>query len=175
MRLGISSSLGYIPPAKWAAKLVELGCKSVVFPVDCNADEALIDEYVAEAKKNDLLIAEVGIWRNALTLDPEERTRNLEYSIRQLRLAERYFFSNVFLEHTFDLLSDRIVSCHLKDIKLLEGYTFQLKECACGEGTFNIKRYMELASSIDPDMPMIIEHLPDDAAYEISTKYILSL
>lgn len=269
MRLGISSSLGYIPPAKWAEKLVELGCKSIVFPVDCNADEALIDEYVAEAQKNDLLIAEVGIWRNALASDPEERARNLEYSIRQLCLAEkigarcavnvagsfgprwdggykenfsdaafkdtvmmiqyvidavnpknttfsiesmpwmiptgpeeylrlieavdrkqfsvhldiinminsanRYFFSNEFLEHTFDLLGDRIVSCHLKDIKLLEGYTFQLKECACGEGTFNIKRYMELASSIDPDMPMIIEHLPDDSAYESSTKYVLSL
>lgn len=269
MRLGISSSLGYIPPSEWAKTLVSLGCKSVVFPVDCTANDALIDEYVSEAQKNDLLIAEVGIWRNALSSDPEERKNNIEYSIKQLALAERvgarcavnvagafgkrwdggyrenfskeafnqtvsmiqqvidevnpkkttfsiesmpwmiptgpeeylklvdavgrdsfsvhldiinminsadrYFFSEEFLEHTFELLGDKIVSCHLKDIKLLDDYTFQLKECACGEGSFNIKRYMELASAVDPDMPMIIEHLANDTEYAESTKYVLSL
>ena len=269
MRLGISSSLGFVPPAQWAKTLVELGCKSVVFPVDSTADEALINEYVKEAKANDLLIAEVGIWRNALATDENERKANLEYSINQLKLAEKvgarcavnvagafgprwdggykenftteafdktvemirtvidavnpvnttfsiesmpwmiptgpeeylklieavdrkqfsvhldiinminsadkYFNRDEFLEHCFDILGNRIVSCHLKDIKLLDGYTFQLKECACGEGDFNIKRYMELASAVDPDMPMIIEHLPDDNAYRESTQYVLSL
>lgn len=269
MRLGISTSLWGLSPSQWADKLQSLGCKSVVFPVDCNADDALIDEYVKEAHDHDLLIAEVGIWRNALSQDENERKANLDYSIRQLQLADRigarcavnvagafgprwdggykenftqeafdktvemvqtvidaakpqntffsiesmpwmiptgpeeylklveavnrtqfavhldiinminsadrYFFRDDFLQHTFDILGNRIVSCHLKDIKLLDDYTFQLKECACGDGDFNIKKYMELASSYDPDMPMIIEHLPNDAAYEESTRYVLSL
>lgn len=263
MRLGISTSLNGLTPHEWATKLVALGCKSVVFPVDCRADDALIDEYVKEAREHDLLIAEVGIWRNALN-----SSENLQYSIDQLKLADRigavccvnvagsmgprwdggyasnfskeafdktvkmiqtvidsanpkntyfsiesmpwmiptspeeylelikavdrerfavhldiinmincpdrYFFADKFLKHTFDLLGSRIVSCHLKDIKLLEDFTFQLRECACGEGTFPYIDYMKMATALNPDMPMIIEHLKDDSAYEESITYVLN-
>lgn len=269
MRLGISTSLYGLSPAEWANKLTALGCKSVVFPVDCNAEQSLIDEYVKEAKTHDLLIAEVGIWRNAISEDKDEAKKNLEYSINQLKLADyvgarcavnvagaiggprwdggyrenfsqyawdktvdmiqtvideakpantyfsiesmpwmvptgpkeymklieavdrdrfcahldiinminsadRYFFSDQFLQETFDILGDTIKSCHLKDIRLLDDYTFQLKECACGEGTFNFVKYMDLATKLDPDMPMIIEHLKSDDAYEESVGYVLS-
>lgn len=268
MRLGISTSLYGLNPQQWAAKLDALGCKSVVFPVDYTADLALIDEYVKEAKAHDLMIAEVGIWRNAISLNADEAKKNLEYSIEQLKLAdyigarccvnvagalgprwdggykenfsevafektvsmiqtiidtvnpvntyfsiesmpwmipsgpeeylklikavnrdrfaahldiinminscERYFFSEEFLDKCFELLGPYIQSCHLKDIKLLDDYTFQLKECACGEGTFNFVRYMQLASALDADMPMIIEHLKDDSAYEESVSYVLN-
>ena len=269
MRLGISTSLNGLSPREWAEKLSRLGCRSVVFPVDCNADATLISEYVSEAASHDLMIAEVGIWRNAISPNPEEAARNLNYSIRQLALAdyvgarccvnvagsmgkrwdggyrenfseeafdktvsmvqtvidavkptkttfsiesmpwmiptgpeeylklikavdrkefsahldiinmintpERYFFSTEFLEENFHLLGPYIRSCHLKDIQLLDDYTFCLKECACGEGSFNIRRYIELATSVDPDMPMIIEHLKSDEAYEESVKYITAL
>lgn len=89
MRLGISTSLFGLSPKQWADKLVNIGCQSVVFPVDCNADNSLIDEYVAEAHSHDLLIAEVGIWRNAISEDKSEAEKNLDYSIRQLKLADR--------------------------------------------------------------------------------------
>ncbi len=268
MRLGISSSLWGLSPGEWAEKLSSIGCRSVVFPVDSSAPESLITEYAAEAKANDLLIAEVGIWRNAVSADPEEAKRNLEYSVNQLKLAdkvkarccvnvagslgtrwdggykenfsskawdktvamiqevidtakpvntyftiesmpwmipsspedylrlikdvdrdrfaahldiinminsaERYFFSEEFLDKTFELLGPYIKSCHLKDIRLLDDYTFQLKECACGEGTFNFVKYIRKAGALDPDMPMIIEHLKSDADYENSVKYVLS-
>lgn len=269
MRLGISTSLYGLTPQQWADKMVDLGCRSVVFPVDHTADKALIDEYVAEAKSHDLLIAEVGVWRNAISEDKSEAAKNMEYSINQLKLAdyvgarccvnvagaiggprwdggyrenfskyafdktvamiqevidaakpvntyfsiesmpwmiptspqeymklieavnrdrfcahldvinmincpERYFFSDEFLEECFDVLGDTIKSCHLKDIKLLDDYTFQLRECACGEGTFNFKKYMELATKLDPDMPMIIEHLKNDEAYEESVSFVLN-
>ena len=238
----------------------------MVFPLDCNAPDALVDEYVKVAKENDLLIAEVGIWRNALAVDEQERKANLDYSIRQLALAdrigakccvnvagsngarwdggyrenfsremwdktvqmtqtiidevkpkntyftlesmpwmiptgpkeylklmedidrdrfsvhldivnminnpERYFFSTEFLEETFELLGDQIQSCHLKDILLLEDYTFQLRESACGEGTLDIVRYAELATKVNPDMPMIIEHLGSNEEYAKSFKYV---
>lgn len=267
MRLGISSSLSNLTPHEWAEKLSAIGCRSVVFPVDCNADSALIDEYVSEAASHDLLIAEVGIWRNALDSDPAKRKANLDYSVAQLQLADRigarcavnvagalgprwdggykenfssqawemtvsmiqevidraapkrtvftiesmpwmiptgpeeylklikavnrdrfavhldiinmincpqrYFFSDDFLDHCFELLGDKIVSCHLKDIRLLDEYTFRLEECACGDGTFNISKYISLASSFDADMPMIIEHLGSDEAYFESVAVVL--
>lgn len=269
MRLGISTSLSGLNPHEWAEKLVSLGCGSAVFPVDSTADDILIDEYVKEAKAHDIVIAEVGIWRNAISPDANEAKKNLEYSINQLKLAdrvgavccvnvagavagprwdggvkenftqyafdktvdmiktviaeanpkntyfsiesmpwmiptgpqeymklieavnsdkfvahldiinmincpERYFFSSDFLKETFNILGPYIKSCHLKDIKLLDDYTFQLKECACGEGTFDFVEYMNLATELNKDMPMIIEHLADDNAYEKSIEYVLN-
>jgi len=268
MRLGISTSLYGLSPKEWADKLVSLGCKSAVFPVDYTADPELIDEYVAEADSHDILIAEVGVWRNAISEIKHEADANMDYTIEQLRLADRigarccvnvagaikgerwdggyrdnfskyawdktvsmiqevidtvnptntyfsiesmpwmiptgpeeymklieavdrdrfaahldiinmincpqrYFFSEEFTKECFDILGPYIVSCHLKDIQLLEDYTFQLRECACGEGSFNFTNYMKMASNLDPDMPMIIEHLADDYAYEESVAYVL--
>lgn len=267
MKLGISTSLNGLTPEQWAKKLVSLGCESLVFPVDSTADDKLIDAYVSEASTNNLTIAEVGIWRNAISEDPAEAEKNMAYSIDQLKLAdkigakccvnvagaigprwdggykenfsqyawdktvrmiqeiidtvkptntyftiecmpwmiptgpkeylklmeavnrdrfaahidiinmincpERYFFPEEFLKETFDLLGPYVKSCHLKDIQLLDEYTFRLKECACGDGSFPFVKYMEMATAINPDMPMIIEHLADDAAYEKSVAYVL--
>ncbi len=266
MRLGISSSLNKSSAAEWAKAMRELGCKSVVFPLNCSAPDELVDEYVSEAKKNDLVIAEVGVWRNAISLDDNERESSLKYSIEQLKLAdriganccvnitgstgkrwdgaykenfsketwdrsvemiqrvideaapvntyfsiepmpwmvpsspeeylkliedvnrdkfgvhmdiinminrpERYFFCEDFLDHTFELLGDKIKSCHLKDVQLLEDFTFQLRECACGEGSFNLEHYAKLAHKVNPDMPMILEHLAGDEDYVASMEYV---
>lgn len=259
MRLGVSTDFNSDSPEKWIENLKKAGCSCAVFPVDSNEDEKVIDSYAEAARQNNILIAEVGIWRNALSQDAEERRRNLEYSIGQLRMADRigarccvnvagsfgkrwdggykenysaeawkqtvdmvrtiidevrpqntyfslepmpwmipdspemylklleevdrehfavhmdiinmintpqrYFFHDEFLMKTFSILGSRIRSCHLKDIRLLDEYTFRLEECACGKGTFNLKKYVELASAISPDMPMIIEHLHSDEEY----------
>lgn len=68
-----------------------------------------------------------------------------------------------------------ICSCHLKDIRLREEYTFQLQECACGDGALDIARYISLANQENPRMPMIIEHLGSDEEYEQSVRMIQAL
>jgi len=88
MRLGISSPLAHGSAEEWAEQQVGLGCSAVVFPVQSNEPQARIDAYKAAAEKYGLTIAEVGIWRNALAADPEERRRNTDYCIEQLRLAD---------------------------------------------------------------------------------------
>ena len=267
MRLGISSNLGLTNAEEWGQKMSALGCKSVVFPLDCKAPIEQVDAFVAAAKKYDLTIAEVGIWRNAIDADKDKRKANLEYSINQLKLADyigakccvnvsgalmgerwdgphranysmkawdetvsmaqtvidaanptntyyalepmpwmipsnpkeylaliklidrpqfavhmdiinmictpkRYFFGDEFMKQCFSLLGPYIKSCHLKDVHLKSDFTFQLEECACGEGEFNLELYAELASCVSGDMPMIIEHLKSDDEYEGSIAYV---
>ncbi len=266
MRLGISTALTYESPEKWALAHKTLGCKSVVFPLDSNADEDLINQYKKAADDNDLLIAEVGIWKNAISPDPKEASENVKYSINQLLLADkigarccvnvagaigpvwdgpykenfsketrkktvkmiqtiidevkptntyfsiepmpwmiptgpedylklidevgrdrfkvhmdiinminsadRYFFHDEFIDKTFDMLGHMIQSCHIKDVLLSEDFTLQLKECACGEGTFNLEHYAERINRIDPEMPVIIEHLKDNEEYIKSFGYV---
>lgn len=95
--------------------------------------------------------------------------------VNMITSPQRYFFNDDFLRECFSKLRGRICSCHLKDIRLREEYTFQLQECACGEGALDLKLYIELANQEAEDMPMIIEHLDSDEAYRDSVRYLHSL
>ena len=88
MRLGTSSPLKHQNPEDWAANQVNLGCRSVVFPVQNNEPEEKIIKYKEAAENAGLLIAEVGVWRNTLSPDPDERRKNMDYCVEQLRLAD---------------------------------------------------------------------------------------
>ena len=88
MRLGISSPLQHTTPEEWAQRQTELGCTTVVFPVSCKDPREKILAYKSAADRSGLTIAEVGIWCNALAKDEEERTRNRDYAVGQLRLAD---------------------------------------------------------------------------------------
>ena len=259
MRLGTSSPLKHDSPQQWAKTQVELGCRAVVFPLSANDPEDKIDEYVKAANANDLLIAEVGIWRNAMSVDQEDRKAQRDYCVRQLQLAdrigarcavnvagamgprwdghyrenfteetrkqivamvreiidrseisntyftlepmpwmtptgpedyvrlieevdrerfavhmdiinmtnsfERYYGAEEFVDRCAKLLGNRIRSCHIKDVHLSEEYTFRLEECAPGKGEFPLRYYVEKMNAIDPDMPVILEHLNTDEEY----------
>ena len=89
MRLGTSSPLEHSTPKEWAMKHNALGLGTINFPLTFENDDALIDEYVKEAKKNNLVIAEVGVWRNTLDLDKEARKKAIKYAVGQLELADR--------------------------------------------------------------------------------------
>lgn len=259
MRLGTSSPLAHSSAEEWAKNQISLGCRAVVFPLSANDPEDTIKEYVDAAKANDLLIAEVGIWRNAMSTDPEDRKAQRDYSVKQLQLAdrigarcavnvagamgprwdghykenftketrteivkmvqeiidraevkntyftlepmpwmvptspedyarlveevdrerfavhmdiinmtnsfERYYNPEAFVDRCAELLGSRIRSCHIKDVHLKEEYTFQLEECAPGKGEFPLRYYVEKMNAIDPDMPVILEHLNTDEEY----------
>lgn len=94
--------------------------------------------------------------------------------VNMITSPERYFFNDRFLRECFSKLKGTICSCHLKDIHLKEEYTFQLQECACGEGSLDLELYAQLASAEDPSMPMIIEHLTTDEEYSSSVQYVKS-
>lgn len=259
MRLGTSAPLKHESPSEWAEKQVKLGSGCVNFPLNCDDPEDKIIAYRDAAAEHGLLIAEVGIWRNALSQDPDERKKNIDYCVRQLRLADflgarcavnvagafgprwdghykenfsenawmetvnvvrqiidtadvkntfftlepmpwmiptgpdeylklldmverdrfavhmdiinmtnsaqRYFNAEEFVDEVCEKLGNKIRSCHIKDIHLAEEYTFRLEECAPGQGEFPLRYYAEKMNSIDPDMPVILEHLNTDEEY----------
>ncbi|MCR4569740.1 MAG: sugar phosphate isomerase/epimerase [Bacteroidales bacterium] len=92
--------------------------------------------------------------------------------VNMITSPRRYFYNDEFLWECFSLLKGTVCSCHLKDIRLKEEYTFQLEETACGAGTLDLELYASLASTENPRMPMIIEHLLTDEEYLESVKYV---
>ena len=269
MRFGTSSPLAYDSAENWARTQTELGCRAVVFPVQSDAPEKTIIEYKEAADKAGLLVAEVGVWRNALAADPDERKKNMDYCVEQLRLAdyvgarccvnvagsfgpvwdgayrenftpearkktiemvrevidranvkntfftlepmpwmiptsprdyaklldeverdrfavhmdvinmissiERYFKPEEFVDECVEILGSKIRSCHIKDVHLSGAYTTRLEECAPGCGEFPLKYYISAMDSIDPDMPVILEHLSTDEEYYKYMAYLKEL
>ena len=88
MRFGTSSPLSHESAKQWAEQQVKLGCKTVVFPAQSDEPQGKIDGYKNAADEYGLQIAEVGIWRNALSADAAERNANMDYCVEQLRLAD---------------------------------------------------------------------------------------
>ncbi len=88
MRLGGSVMNPYSCPEQWLAQVKELGYTAVIFPVDHTASPSEIQEYLHCAQENDLLIGEVGVWRNCMSPNISEREENIRYAIGQLELAE---------------------------------------------------------------------------------------
>ena len=73
-------------PAEWENKLVESGFRAVTAPFTCDTPREEISRLCRITEKHDVVIAEVGVWRNPF--DRTEGPANVEYAIRQLRLAD---------------------------------------------------------------------------------------
>ena len=88
MRLGGLVMKPYASPAEWLAHVQELGYSCVIFPVDSSAPAQVRRDYLNCCRDHDLVIGEVGAWRNVMARDAQERQANIDYNIRQLELAE---------------------------------------------------------------------------------------
>ena len=85
--------------------------------------------------------------------------------INMTNSADRYFHADEFIDECADLLGGRIRSCHIKDVHLDGKYTLRLEECAPGNGEFPLRHYVSRMNGIDPEMPVILEHLNSDEDY----------
>lgn len=89
IRLGAPVSGDFKDPAEWVKAHKALGYSAAYCPVQPGADDSLIKAYKAEAQKNDLLIAEVGVWNNLMDPDETKRKENFQKNIDCLRLADQ--------------------------------------------------------------------------------------
>lgn len=67
---------------------------------------------------------------------------------------------------SFELLAPYIKSIHLKDCRLFGTATVEIHEVPLGEGIINLPLFYEQVRKLHPDMPVLLEHLPDMAAYD---------
>lgn len=266
MRLGGVIVRGYNTPQEWIELVKELGYSAVMAPMNYNDPDELIDEYVKEAKRADVMIAEVGAWSNPLTLDDDTRKKVLDYCKNQLNLADRigarccvniagargeiwdgfyrdnysedtyalivdtvreiiddvkpkntfytlepmpwmypdspdnylqlikdidrkefavhldvvnminnpkrYLFNDSFIKECFKKLGPYIKSCHAKDVIMSNQFTTMIKEVAPGKGTLDYSVFLREVENLDPEMPVLIEHLETHEEYIEAFNYI---
>ena len=92
--------------------------------------------------------------------------------------SPRLLYGNaVFFEEAFKVFNNDIISIHLKDINLRpDPLTVVLDEVPIGEGKLDYIKLLQLIDTILPkDTPGMLEHLPDEAAYDKSTAIVKDL
>jgi sugar phosphate isomerase/epimerase len=89
MRLGGPIFIGSDDPAVLAKTHRDLGYRAAYAPSDLSVtDTDRIAGLVREFARQDVVIAEVGAWKNTLDPDPEKRRSNMTYVTGKLALAE---------------------------------------------------------------------------------------
>jgi len=88
MRIGGGIEKEYRNPEEWVRYAKDLRYSAVLCPVDAKSNQADRQEYLMAAKEADLLIGEVGVWRNCLAKDEIIRKEAMEYAKAQLALAD---------------------------------------------------------------------------------------
>lgn len=96
--------------------------------------------------------------------------------IVNMLVSPRVYYNNrKLVEDTFAMLGPHIRSCHIKDAILDHGLTVSIRETECGKGELDLVSYIREADRLNPDMPMIIEHLPDLTKYTAAIDYVKGL
>ena len=88
MRIGGGIEKAYHNPEEWVKFAKDLRYSAVLCPVDSSSDQATRREYLKAARVADLLIGEVGVWRNCLAKDEMTRKAAMDYAKAQLALAD---------------------------------------------------------------------------------------
>ena len=84
MRLG--GTLCCNDPSVWEDKLIESRFRAITAPFTCESPRDEVKKYLDICEKRDVLIAEVGVWRNPF--DAARGQANLDYAMGQLALAD---------------------------------------------------------------------------------------
>jgi sugar phosphate isomerase/epimerase len=83
-----------------------------------------------------------------------------------------YYSTGDFLRRCFALLGPYIVSCHAKDILLSGKLTVHLEEAAPGCGGLDYAVFLREMERLDPNTPLMLEHLANDDEYTAAAEYI---
>ncbi len=86
-----------------------------------------------------------------------------------------YYGSGALIRECFQKLGPRIRSCHAKDIALSTRLTVHLDEVRPGLGGLDYGEFLRQLARLDPDTPLMLEHLPDADEYALAAAHVRSV
>ena len=84
----------------------------------------------------------------------------------------RYFGNGDLIRAFVVRLGPRIRSCHAKDITLRTNLTTHLDECRPGLGGLDYRVFLRALGGLDPDLPVMLEHLPSAEEYAAAAEHL---
>lgn len=92
--------------------------------------------------------------------------------VNMVNSPERYYYNGDLIRDFVATLGSEICSVHVKDILLHDKLTVHLDEVPPGEGGLELKVLLHELSLLDPDLPLMLEHLPNDEAYDAAAAHV---
>jgi len=88
---------------------------------------------------------------------------------------QRYFRNGDLIRECFQKLGPHIKSCHAKDIALSDRLTVHLDEVRPGLGGLDYVTFLRELDRLDPDIPLMLEHLKGEEPYAQAAEHIRSV
>jgi sugar phosphate isomerase/epimerase len=88
---------------------------------------------------------------------------------------QRYFSNASLMTDFIDQLGAQIKSVHLKDILLGDSLTTHLDEVRPGLGKLDYAALLRALDQLDPDLPVMLEHLPTAEDYRLAGDFMRSV
>jgi sugar phosphate isomerase/epimerase len=93
--------------------------------------------------------------------------------VNLINCPRAYFASGDIIKDCVRRFGYRIVSCHVKDIKLKEpSISVILEEVIMGTGNIDLKTYMRQIEGLSSPIPFMMEHLKNEAEYDTAAAFI---
>jgi sugar phosphate isomerase/epimerase len=86
----------------------------------------------------------------------------------------RYFDTTALLRECFAKLGPHVRSCHAKDIFLHDQLTVHFEEVRPGTGGLDYAAFLSELDRLHPDVPLMLEHLPNEQEYGLAAAFIRS-
>jgi len=83
-----------------------------------------------------------------------------------------YYKNGEMIRDFIAKLGPYITNCHAKDIQIASKLTVHLEEVLPGTGALDYTTFLTELNKLDPNIPIIIEHLPTDEDYRLATEFV---
>ena len=90
MRLGGSVVGQWSTLAEWEALLRKSRFRAITAPFDCRTPRDDIRRFMGICLRNDVAVAEAGVWNNPFDPDPTAAQSAMDYAVRQLAMADEW-------------------------------------------------------------------------------------
>jgi sugar phosphate isomerase/epimerase len=85
---------------------------------------------------------------------------------------QRYYGNARLVGEFFEKLGPFIKSCHAKDVQLKNSLTVHLEEVRAGMGELDYPAFFRAANQVNPDLPLMVEHLVSEQEYDLAAAYL---
>jgi sugar phosphate isomerase/epimerase len=85
---------------------------------------------------------------------------------------QRYFANGALIRECCQKLGPHIRSCHGKDIAIAGQMTTHLSEVRPGLGGLDYATFLRELDKLEPDVPLMLEHLPNAEEYALAANYV---
>lgn len=92
--------------------------------------------------------------------------------VNMISSPSRFYKSGAFIQECFRQLGPYIKSCHAKDISLSGKLTVHLDEVRPGLGGLDYHTYLREIDRLDPNLPLLLEHLASEEEYTQAAAHI---